>query len=679
LRGNGGEQMKENLKQVLATQRKTLIITFFLVFATLLFSYSSFQQHNINNMRLIMIKNEKISVKAQTSIIQEELNGIDNDLEFLYNAPTFRDYIDGKSRKCNVEKEWVVFLNSMKKYDKLRYINESGKEVIRINFNNGHAKKVEDNFLQNQGNQYYFTDAFVHSKGQIYISKFDLNIEGNTFELPVKPIIRAALPVFDKEGKDQGIIIINYLGEFVLHEIKDANTNSRYMQLVNEDGYWLTGPKEENNWAFLYPDRREQSFKNEFPEEWARIKTEGAGQFFSRNGIFTFQYIDFVNDILRNRGKREVATKNNKLSTTAGFIISQIPANVEPYANDYSSYLLSLSGVLRTPLLLLGLLLISLLFAVLFALYQEDVRKTKIALTYDKLTGCLKRVAGINKIEREIKRADRYNRHLSLIMMDVDYFKQVNDSYGHPIGDIVLKTIAGIAIELLRETDSIIRLGGEEFLILLPETNVLEARKVAEKIRSALENHAYSFAGKVTASFGVSERISNELFTNWYERLDAALYRAKNGGRNKVVVASDKEQLIFIAEQLKWRSEWESGHREIDAQHRSLLKVGNKLINMLFSGADNELILKKLDILIEDIIKHFEYEEKVLAGFDYWEYEEHANIHKELIAKADTLKEDYRSGEIKPAALVSFIIADVLSGHMLKEDVKFFPFLKGEE
>jgi len=100
---------------------------------------------------------------------------------------------------------------------------------------------------------------------------------------------------------------------------------------------------------------------------------------------------------------------------------------------------------------------------------------------------------------------------------------------------------------------------------------------------------------------------------------------------------------------------------------------------MLFSGADNELILKKLDILIEDIIKHFEYEEKVLAGFDYREYKEHANIHKELIAKAATLKEAYRAGEIKPAALVSFIISDVLSGHMLKEDVKFFPFLKGEE
>ncbi len=671
--------MKENLKNVLAKQRNTLIITFFLTFTILLCSYSSFQEHNINTTRLIMIKNEKISVKAQTSIVQEELSGIDNDLEFLYNSPTFRNYIDGKSRKSSVEKEWVVFLNSMKKYDKLRYINEFGKEIIRINFTNGHAEKVKDDFLQDQANRYYFAEAFAHNEGHIYISKFDLNIEGNAFESPLKPIIRAALPVFDKEGKKQGIIILNYLGEFVLHEIKAANTNTRYMQLVNEDGYWLTGPREENDWAFLYQDRRAQSFQNEFPKEWKRIKTEGAGQFFSSNGIFTFQYIDFANDILHSRSNWEADAEHTKLGANYGFIISQIPSNVEPYANDYSSYLLSLLGVFHTPVLLFGLLLISLLFAVLFALYQEDVQKTKIALTYDKLTGCLKRVAGINKIEQDIKRADRYNRPLSLIMMDVDYFKQVNDSYGHPIGDIVLKTIAGIAIELLRETDSIIRLGGEEFLILLPETNVLAARKVAEKIRSALENYAHPFAGKVTASFGVSERISNELFTNWYERLDAALYRAKNGGRNRVVVANDKEQLIFIAEQLKGRSEWESSHREIDAQHRRLLKVGNKLINMLFSGADNELILKKLDILIKDIISHFEYEEKVLAGFDYREYKEHTNIHKELIAKAATLKEAYRAGEIKPAALVSFIISDVLSGHMLKEDVKFFPFLQGEE
>lgn len=121
--------------------------------------------------------------------------------------------------------------------------------------------------------------------------------------------------------------------------------------------------------------------------------------------------------------------------------------------------------------------------------------------------------------------------------MDIDHFKKVNDTWGHSTGDDLLRQIAGIAAKKLRDTDILIRYGGEEFLIVTPQTSNEGARVVAEKIRSAIEEFHHPVAGTKTASFGVSERMSGESFDHWYHRVDEALYLAKNEGRNRVIVS----------------------------------------------------------------------------------------------------------------------------------------------
>lgn len=122
-----------------------------------------------------------------------------------------------------------------------------------------------------------------------------------------------------------------------------------------------------------------------------------------------------------------------------------------------------------------------------------------------------------------------------MIIFDLDYFKRINDTWGHPIGDEVLKQTAEITSSLIRKTDIIFRVGGEEFVILLPKTNISGAQEVAEKLRDTLDRSKHPIVGKFTASFGVGERLGYESFESWYKNVDRALYNAKNEGRNRVV------------------------------------------------------------------------------------------------------------------------------------------------
>ncbi len=174
---------------------------------------------------------------------------------------------------------------------------------------------------------------------------------------------------------------------------------------------------------------------------------------------------------------------------------------------------------------------------------KDELEKKNTQLEHmvrtDMLTGLYNRMRFTEFVEMETARVKRTGENSSLIFMDLDHFKNVNDNYGHPSGDTVLKWIAGVIKGQLRSTDILARFGGEEFAILLPDTSVEGACKVAEKVRTAIEN--CSFPGKMenlkmTASFGVAPLNTDEVnsFQTAYKKADAALYRAKKGGRNRI-------------------------------------------------------------------------------------------------------------------------------------------------
>lgn len=157
----------------------------------------------------------------------------------------------------------------------------------------------------------------------------------------------------------------------------------------------------------------------------------------------------------------------------------------------------------------------------------------------DPLTGIANRMAMDGQLQREIALVCRHTESLSLLMLDLDFFKLVNDSFGHLAGDAVLKQVASIIREVCRESDFPFRFGGEEFGIILPKTEGDGAIIIAERLRRRIEEHQFSFNGTLipcTASVGVAAFRANESRNDFLARADAALYNAKQSGRNKAVL-----------------------------------------------------------------------------------------------------------------------------------------------
>jgi diguanylate cyclase (GGDEF)-like protein len=178
------------------------------------------------------------------------------------------------------------------------------------------------------------------------------------------------------------------------------------------------------------------------------------------------------------------------------------------------------------------------LLGVLAQLMAEQIELRQMATT-DSLTGALTRRAFEVEVTREYRRNRRYHREISVIAVDVDHFKKINDNYGHAAGDLVLKNVVSQIKGSLREVDFLGRMGGEEFVVGLPETGVESATIVAERLRETIAGMAVVSNGdpiKVTASFGIAGL--NRADGDWKQmlgRADVALYQAKQEGRNRCI------------------------------------------------------------------------------------------------------------------------------------------------
>lgn len=160
----------------------------------------------------------------------------------------------------------------------------------------------------------------------------------------------------------------------------------------------------------------------------------------------------------------------------------------------------------------------------------------------DALTGAHSKGALLDKGPEAVKRSELLNEPLSLVTFDIDHFKKVNDTYGHPVGDFVLKELSHIVIsKLIRSNDFFARYGGEEFVLLLSGSSAKVAGEVGERIRQTIEAHDFVFEGKkilVTISVGIATKLPHESeWTQIYERADKALYHSKQNGRNRTTLA----------------------------------------------------------------------------------------------------------------------------------------------
>jgi|FLOH01.1.fsa_nt_gi diguanylate cyclase (GGDEF)-like protein/PAS domain S-box-containing protein len=165
---------------------------------------------------------------------------------------------------------------------------------------------------------------------------------------------------------------------------------------------------------------------------------------------------------------------------------------------------------------------------------QEQIKESEHNASHDSLTGLFNRRIFENLFEREIHRAKRYSYHLSVVLFDIDNFKKINDVHGHKFGDEILISIAILVQKCIRDSDIIARWGGEEFILILPETNLQDARDKAEKIRETIANEIFPNSIHVTCSFGATSFLKTDTADTLFIRCDDLLYKAKELGKNNV-------------------------------------------------------------------------------------------------------------------------------------------------
>lgn len=182
---------------------------------------------------------------------------------------------------------------------------------------------------------------------------------------------------------------------------------------------------------------------------------------------------------------------------------------------------------------------------VLMAKEHADERFRMLAKK-DTLTGVWNRAYMQEMAWQEANRHNRYGHPVSLIMADIDYFKEINDRFSHATGDLVLKEFCRVVQRCVRSSDAFGRWGGEEFLLILPDSSLSSAAELAERIRHELDGHTFSDVRKVTASFGVAGYRRGEAWEHWLNRADLALYRAKAEGRNKVAIEETNQPIVEL-------------------------------------------------------------------------------------------------------------------------------------
>ena len=297
----------------------------------------------------------------------------------------------------------------------------------------------------------------------------------------------------------------------------------------------------------------------------------------------------------------------------------------------------------------------------------------------DRLTGTWNRRWFENGAAQLVALSDRGGDPIGLILFDLDRFKHVNDTFGHGVGDAVLKSVADTVRGQLRASDALARWGGEEFIVLCPATTLAGATILAEKIRQAVEARSIPQVGMVTISLGVAQHQKAEAIESWVRRADEALYRAKERGRNRTEASLESatapgDEIPSILT-LTWDADLESGHPEIDHQHQQLFRLSNHLLTAITRGRYPDDAKLQMQLLLAHVAQHFHDEEALLARAGYTGLAAHAQEHHRLLAKAKALQQDMGGVSADLPAILGFLALDLVKGHILVWDRKFFPLL----
>ncbi|HWT53818.1 MAG TPA: diguanylate cyclase [Rhodocyclaceae bacterium] len=549
---------------------------------------------------------ERAALDSLTALVNQKLQGVQRDLLYLAQEQLLLNMVHEGSPQAEaaLTAEWIAFSRSKAAYDKIRWIDEDGRERIRINYAPAGPVAVPSAALQDRSLRYFFQDTLRLGPKEIYMSPFDLNVEGEHIELPHKPTLRFGTPVFDREGRRHGILMLNYSGSALFARIVQTLPYTHHrLWLLNSDGYWLYSANQEDTWGFML-DRPDLSLAARQPTVWARILAENEGQFVTDEGMWTFDTVHPLQDGYKTssgsarlfspsqtartgkdyfwkvvtllplaeyhapveddrsalyrigrclsrlpklwreatpglRGHRDelarealaakvvehtaqgvmitdtsmrVQLVNPAFSRITGYsageIVGRTPFFLQEGGNTSEFYQtlwaqvikdhswqgevwcrrkngelfaewLSVNAVLNSEGTVTQYIC---LFSDITQLKESEQRMEYFA-HHDTLTGQANSRLLQARLEHSIQLAQRANRQFAVLFIDLDRFKAVNDHFGHARGDELLREVARRLSGKLRNEDTLARIGGDEFVVLLENAGTAaEAQRVIDSI-----------------------------------------------------------------------------------------------------------------------------------------------------------------------------------------------------
>ncbi len=295
---------------------------FFVIYLPLLIFLAAvlsiFYQNDIRSERDIVEAETSHTIALQKAMIIKEFDSVVSDLMYLSDHHELKELLSGIDSKEILSEEFLLFAKRKAIYDQVRFLGDDGMEVVRVDFKGGNSGIVQGKDLQSKKQRYYFSESFSLEKNEVYVSRFDLNVERGEVEQPIKPMIRFATPVFDDAGAKRGVIVLNYLGQYLLDDF--ANMEKGFFSspiLLDGEGFSLKGLSSDVEWGFMYVDGKNKVFGKDFPGDWNKIAQKESGQFYSKAGLFTFTSLYPLKEILRSRANFKKSFSNEDFSARA--------------------------------------------------------------------------------------------------------------------------------------------------------------------------------------------------------------------------------------------------------------------------------------------------------------------------------------------------------------------------
>ncbi|CAM4030293.1 sensor domain-containing diguanylate cyclase [Shewanella aquimarina] len=459
----------------------------------------------------------------QASLLAE-LNIVGTDLAYYAHSELAISTLQDKEPQAKRYLTSLMFQigNLYKHYDQIRLLNDEGDEVIRIDqLRDDSLYLVPDEALQNKADRYYFRELAGLRPQEIYASPFDLNVEHGEVELPFKPTIRFATPIYGPAGDFIGAGVINYQGKDLLQIIEALNVHEHdKAYLLNGKGFYLMADQADKEWRFMFPEREQLKFGDDHPVAWRKMQQAELGKVVTDDGEYYFSRFQLAPDSL--------FTIVNKESAYLVMFVpeSKIQATQQNLNNSA----------------LIAFLLVSPMFVFLaYKLASAQVEQQRLfsQLTFDArhdaLTGLYNRSAIIEYLGKNISQSRRQKSDLAVSFIDVNDLKRTNDLHGHEAGDDLLRGVAEVINMSIRNGDFAARIGGDEFLIVFVDCDGRCANDIMERIQAAYGVMGLGKTGKAwSLSFGCTQLLhETDDVDSIIERADSLMYEHKMGQKNQ--------------------------------------------------------------------------------------------------------------------------------------------------